>query len=352
MTGSTKRSSNSQKTSNASQSDNRRGGLYGSIITGTGAALPKKILTNADLERMVDTSDEWITTRTGIRQRHIAAESETLSKYGVAAGRQALEAARLDPADVNLIICATVTPDRPIPATACTIQHQLGCTKAGAFDMAAGCSGFIYALAVADQFVRSGACEHVLVVGGELLSKYLDWEDRSTCIIFADGAGAVILSRRSGQGGLLSFKLHADGALSDFIHVPAGGTALPASAETVRNRMHYIRMKGNETFKLAVRSIENVSREVLEMSGLTASDINLMIPHQANRRIIDAVGSRLGIPPERVYVNLDRVGNTSAASIPIALDEAVSRDLIHRGDRLLLAAFGAGLTWAGAVIEW
>ena len=352
MTGSTKRSSSSQKTSSASQSDNGRDTPHGSIVTGTGAALPKNVLTNADLERMVDTSDEWITTRTGIRERRIAAESETLSTYGTEAGRRALKAARLDPAKVNLVICATVTPDRPIPATACTIQHQLGCINAGAFDMAAGCSGFIYALAVAHQFILSGACEHVLVIGAELLSKYLDWKDRSTCIIFADGAGAVILSRRSGPGGLLSFKLRADGALSDFIHVPAGGTALPASAETVRDRMHYIRMKGNETFKLAVRSIEDISREVLEASGLKASDVSLMIPHQANRRIIDAVGSRLGIPPERVYVNLDRVGNTSAASIPIALDEAVSRNLLHRGDRLLLAAFGAGLTWAGALIEW
>jgi len=352
MTGSTKRSSSSRKASSASQSDDNLKGLFSSAISGTGAALPERVLTNADLERMVDTSDEWITTRTGIRERRIAEASETLSKYAVEAGRRALKAAELSPEAIDLIICATVTPDRPMPATSCTIQHQLGCSRAAAFDLAAGCSGFIYALAVADQFVRSGACQHVLVVGAELLSKYLDWKDRSTCIIFADGAGAVVLSRRQGEGGLLSFKLHADGALADFIHVPAGGTALPTSVETVRERKHYIRMRGNETFKLAVRSLEDVSREVLEARGLTAADVHLMIPHQANRRIIDAVGSRLGVPPERVYINIERVGNTSAASIPIALDEAVARNLIHRGDRLLLSAFGAGLTWAAALFEW
>jgi 3-oxoacyl-[acyl-carrier-protein] synthase-3 len=310
------------------------------------------VITNADLERMVDTSDEWILTRTGIRERRVAEPSETLSDYAVEAGRRALEAAGLEARDLDLIICATVTPDRPIPATACTIQDRLGAGRAAAFDMAAGCSGFIYALAVADQFVRAGTYRQVLVIGAELLSKYVDWKDRTTCIIFADGAGAVTLSRREGGCGVRAFSLHSDGSLADFIYVPAGGTALPPSEATVRERQHFIRMKGNETFKIAVRSLEEVSREVLEACGLTAADIALMIPHQANRRIIDAVGSRLGIDPQRVYVNIERLGNTSAASIPIALDEAVRRGLVKRGDRLLFSAFGAGLTWAAAVVEW
>jgi 3-oxoacyl-[acyl-carrier-protein] synthase-3 len=323
-----------------------------SAITGTGAAVPRRVITNADLERMVDTSDEWITTRTGIRERRVAEPSETLSDYAVEAGRQALEAAGVRPHDLDLIICATVTPDRPIPATSCTIQHRLGAARAAAFDMAAGCSGFIYALAVGDQFVRMGTYRQVLVIGAELLSKYVDWKDRTTCIIFADGAGAVLLSRRDGAGGVRGFSLHSDGSLADFIYVPAGGTALPPSETTVRERQHYIRMKGNETFKIAVRSLEEVSREVLEACHLGAADISLMIPHQANRRIIDAVGTRLGIDPRRVYVNIERLGNTSAASIPIALDEAVRRGLVKRGDRLLFSAFGAGLTWAAAVVEW
>ncbi len=347
-----KRSASSPKASSTLRSEAGRTRPSMSAITGTGAALPNRVLTNTDLERMVDTSDEWITTRTGIRERRIAEASETLSKFAVEAARKALRSAKVAPESVELVICATVTPDRPIPATSCTVQHELGCRKAGAFDLAAGCSGFIYALAVADQFVRCGAYQHVLIIGGELLSKYIDWKDRTTCIIFADGAGAVVLSAHEGSGGLLSFSLHADGALADFIHVPAGGTALPASETTVRQRQHYIRMRGNETFKLAVRSLEDVSLEVLEACGMTAADIDLMIPHQANRRIIDAVGNRLGIPADKVYINIDRVGNTSAASIPIALDEAVSQGLVRRGDRLLFAAFGAGLTWAAAIVEW
>jgi len=351
MTASTKRSSSSPKSS-ASRSEAGATPAFTAAITGTGASVPERVLTNADLERMVDTSDEWITTRTGIRERRVAGESETLSKFAVEAGRQALEAAGLAAQELDLVICATVTPDRPVPATACTIQHQLGASHAAAFDMAAGCSGFIYALAVADQFVRAGTYRHVLVIGAELLSKFVDWKDRSTCIIFADGAGAVLVSRRQGGGGLLGFSLHSDGSQADFIHVPAGGTLMPASEATVRERQHYIRMKGNETFKIAVRSLEEVSREVLQACGLTAADIALVVPHQANRRIIDAVGSRLGLPPERVYVNIERYGNTSAASIPIALDEAVRRGLVHPGDRLLFAAFGAGLTWAAAVVEW
>ena len=322
------------------------------VVTGTGAALPTRVLTNHDLEKMVDTSDDWITSRTGIKERRIAAEGEYLSQYATDAGKRALEMAGVAAEEIDLIICATVTPDRPIPSTACTIQQNLGSRKAAAFDLAAGCSGYIYALAVADRFLASGAYRHALVIGGELLSKYVDWQDRTTCIIFADGAGATVLSAREGVAGILATSLRSDGSMADFIHIPAGGTMLPTSEKTVRERQHFIRMKGNETFKIAVRSIEEVSREVITASGLSASDIDLYIPHQANRRIIEAVGTRLGLRGEQVYMNIDRVGNTSSASIPIALDEAVRAGKVEHGDILLFAAFGAGLTWGAALLRW
>jgi 3-oxoacyl-[acyl-carrier-protein] synthase-3 len=322
------------------------------VVTGTGAALPTRVLTNHDLEKMVDTSDDWITSRTGIKERRIAAEGEYLSQYATDAGKRALEMAGVAAEEIDLIICATVTPDRPIPSTACTIQQNLGSRRAAAFDLAAGCSGYIYALAVADRFLASGAYRHALVIGGELLSKYVDWQDRTTCIIFADGAGATVLSAREGVAGILATSLRSDGSMADFIHIPAGGTMLPTSEKTVRERQHFIRMKGNETFKIAVRSIEEVSREVIIASGLSASDIDLYIPHQANRRIIEAVGTRLGLRGEQVYMNIDRVGNTSSASIPIALDEAVRAGKVEHGDILLFAAFGAGLTWGAALLRW
>ena len=321
-------------------------------VTGTGSALPSRILTNHDLEKMVDTSDEWITTRTGIRERRIAGEGEYLSQYATAAGRKALEMSGVLAEEIDLIVCATVTPDRPLPSTACTIQENLGARRAAAFDLAAGCSGYIYALAVADRFLACGPMRHALVIGGELLSKYVDWQDRTTCIIFADGAGASVLSAKEGVAGILATSLKSDGSMADFIHIPAGGTMLPTSEKTVAERLHYIRMKGNETFKIAVRSIEDVSREVITASGLKASDIDLYIPHQANRRIIEAVGTRLGLRPDQVYMNIDRVGNTSSASIPIALDEAVRAGRVHPGDILLFAAFGAGLTWGAALLRW
>jgi 3-oxoacyl-[acyl-carrier-protein] synthase III len=322
------------------------------VVMGTGSALPERILTNKELEKMVDTSDEWITTRTGIKERRIAGDGEYLSLFATEASRKALEMSGVPAQEIDLIICATVTPDRQIPATACTIQENLRAKRAAAFDLAAGCSGYIYALAVADGFLAGGTYKNALVVGGEILSKYLDWQDRTTCIIFADGAGATVLSAREGTSGILATSLRTDGSMADFITLPAGGTMMPASEETVRNRMHYIRMKGNETFKIAVRSIEEVSREVIVASGLTASDLDLYIPHQANRRIIEAVGSRLGLKPEQVYVNIDRVGNTSSASIPIALDEVVRAGRVNRGDTLLFAAFGAGLTWGAALLRW
>jgi 3-oxoacyl-[acyl-carrier-protein] synthase-3 len=327
-------------------------GTRSAIITGTGMSVPSRIMTNHDLEKIVDTSDEWIQTRTGIRERRIARPDESVSKFAHAASQSALEMAGVSPQDIDLIICATVTPDVPIPATACLIQHSLGCQRAAAFDMQAGCSGFIYAQSVAKQFIVSGRCRNVLVVGAELLSKFLDWTDRTTCVIFADGAGAVVMSEGNLPRGVLASAMHSDGSMSDFIAMEGGGSKYPASAETVAKGMHFIRMRGNETFKIAVRSIEEVSREVLKMAGLTPDDVSWFIPHQANQRIIDAVGERLGIPAERCHVDVDRFGNTSAASIPIALDEAVRAGKVQRGDVILMAAFGAGLTWAASAVRW
>jgi len=327
-------------------------GTRSAIITGTGMSAPSRIMTNLDLEKIVDTSDEWIQTRTGIRERRIARPDEAVSLFAEGAARNALEMAGVAPDDLDLIICATVTPDAPIPATACLLQHRLGCHRAAAFDMQAGCSGFIYAQSVAKQFIVSGRCRHVLVVGAELLSKFLDWSDRTTCVIFADGAGAAVMSEGRLPRGILASALHSDGSMSDFITMEGGGSMHPASADTVAKGMHFIRMRGNETFKIAVRSLEDVSREVLQAAGLTPNDVSWFIPHQANQRIISAVGERLGIPPERCYVNIERFGNTSAASIPIALDEAVRAGRVQRGDIILMAAFGAGLTWAASAVRW
>lgn len=328
-----------------------RGGRR-AVIRGTGSSLPARILTNVDLERMVDTSNEWITSRTGIAERRIAEKSEFMSTFATRAAEEALGAAGIPGRDVDLVICATVTPDMPIPATACIIQDNLGARNAAAFDLGAGCSGFIYALAVADRFVVSGAYRNVVVIGAELLSKYVDWSDRSTCVLFGDGAGAVVLTPGEEPYGVLATAMHADGRMADYIYVPAGGTREPASEETVAARRHFIRMKGNETFKMAVRSMEDASREVLERAGLVASDIDLFIPHQANRRIIDAVATRLGLREDQAFVNIERVGNTSAASIPIALDEAARRGRLKRGDNVAFAAFGTGLTWGAAVCKW
>jgi len=322
------------------------------VITGTGMSVPERIVTNRDLEQLVDTSDEWIRTRTGIQERRIAAAGEGVSRYAGEAARLAIEAAGVAPAEIDMIILATVTPDMPIPATSCLLQHQLGCVNASAFDMQAGCSGFIYAQSVAKQFLLTGRCRHVVVIGAELLSKYLDWKDRATCVIFADGAGAVVMSAGEAPRGVLASALHTDGTMTDFICLPGGGATNPPSAETIERRLHYIRMRGNETFKMAVRSLEDVCREVLSASGLTTDDVDWFIPHQANRRIIDAVGHRLGIDESRCFVNIERYGNTSAASIPIALDEAVRAGKVERGDVVLMAAFGAGLTWAGSVVRW
>lgn len=322
-----------------------------SRILGTGHSLPARVVTNRDLEKIVDTSDEWITTRTGIRERRIAAEGEKLSDFAVAAARQALDMAGVEASSLDLILCATVTPDWHLPATACFVQRRLG-ARCPAFDLQAGCSGFLYALGTADAFLRAGTARRVLVVGGELLSKFINWKDRATCVIFADGAGAVVLESREGDRGVLGTRLHADGEMAEYISVPGLGTEHPASAETLEKGLHLIHMKGNETFRLAIRSLTDVCNEVLADCGLTTQDVSLFVPHQANKRIIDSVGERLGIGADRTWVNIDRVGNTSAGSIPIALDEAVRAGRVSQGDVLLLAAFGAGLTWAGAVVRW
>ena len=322
------------------------------IIAGTGSSVPDRVVTNKDLEKIVDTSDEWITTRTGIKERRISEPGEPLSRYATEASRRAIEAAGIDPLDLDLIVLATVTPDMPIPATACTVQHQLGAINATSFDLSAGCSGFIYAQSVAKQFLLSERCKHALVIGAELLSRYLDWEDRTTCVIFADGAGAAVMSGGDPPRGVLSSAMHSDGSMADFICMPGGGTIHPPSQEMLDKRLHYIKMKGNETFKVAVRSIEEVCREVLSAADLTTDDVDWLIPHQANLRIIKAVGHRLGIPDEKVFINVDRYGNTSAASIPIALDEAVREGQVRPGHIVLMAAFGAGLTWAASVARW
>ncbi len=322
------------------------------IISGAGMGVPERVVTNHDLEKIVDTSDEWIRTRTGISQRHIAGEGDSLSQYCVEASRRAMQAAGIGPEEVDLIILATVTPDMPIPATACTIQHALGCTRAAAFDMAAGCSGFLYAQSVAKQFLVNARYRNVLVIGAELLSKYLDWEDRTTCVIFADGAGAVVMSRGKEPRGLLASAMHTDGSLVDLICLPGGGALHPPGHAMIDQRLHYIRMRGNETFKVAVRSLEEVSREVLDAADLRPDDVDWFVPHQANRRIIDAVGSRLKIGEDRCVINVDRYGNTSAASIPIALVEGVESGRIKHGDLVLMAAFGAGLTWGASLVRW
>ena len=323
-----------------------------SRIVGTGAYLPKRVLTNHDLERMVDTSDRWITERTGIKERRIAAPEEATSDLAVHASRRALEAAGLSPRDLDLILVSTVTPDTPFPATACVVQEKLRARKAVAFDISAACSGFIYALAVADHFLTRGTYRNALVVGAEIFSRIINWKDRSTCVLFGDGAGAAVLIPSRGRRGLLSTHLHADGSHAKLLYVPAGGSRIPPSQESVAKNLHTVHMRGNETFKVAVRALAQAVQEALSHNGLTGEDVDLLIPHQANIRIIRATAKRLGLPMSKVFVNLDRYGNTSAASIPIALDEAVRQGRVHPNDLILFEAFGGGLTWASAVLRW
>ncbi len=321
-------------------------------ITGWGSAVPKKVLTNADLEKLVDTSDEWITSRTGISERHVVSPNESTSTLAIAAARQALERAEVSPWQVDLVICCTATPDFLFPATACLVQHEIGAENAGAFDLEAACAGFIYGLSVGSQFIKSGAYKTVLVVAAEALSRFIDWKDRSTCVLFGDGAGAVVLQPSDTPSGLLSFVLGSHGVGADLIKLPAGGAAKPATDNTVAMRDHYIKMNGQEVYRFAVRILGDSAIEALDKANLGYNDISLFIPHQANTRIIDSVARRLELDTDKVYMNIAKYGNTSAASIPIALCEAIDAGRVKAGDNLLFVAFGAGLTSAAAVVKW
>ena len=321
-------------------------------IAGVGSYVPAKILTNADLEKMVDTSDEWITTRTGIKERRIAAADEFTSDLGAEAARRAMKKVGITADRLDLIIVATITPDMPFPSTACLIQQKLGAHRAAAFDLEAACSGFIYALEIGQQFIMSRTYDTVLVIGAEKLSAITDWTDRNTCVLFGDGAGAAILQSRPSSHGLLTAVMGADGEKADLLFMPAGGSREPASPESVNARLHYLRMEGKETFKNAVQAMQTAAEEALGRCELDISRIKCIIPHQANRRIIESVAERLGAKPEQLFVNVNKYGNTSAASVAIALDEAVESGRIQRGDLILLVVFGAGLTWGAAVIEW
>jgi len=321
-------------------------------VTGTGSSVPAKVLTNHDLELMVDTTDEWILSRTGIKERRIAASDEYTSTFATRAALNALEMAGVAPEELDMIIVATVTPDFQFPSTACILQNNLKAHRAAAFDISAACSGFIYALATVDKFIKSGSVKKALIVGAEVLSRIVDWSDRNSCLLFGDGAGAVVVEAVDGCNGILDSMLKSDGSYWELLYLPGPGSRNPANQKTLDDRLVYIRMQGNEVFKLAVRAMEEAALQVLSAGGYTQKDIDLFVPHQANKRIIDAIGKRLGLPEDRVYVNLDRYGNTSAASIPIALDEANRTGRIQPGNLVLLDSFGGGLTWGAMSIIW
>lgn len=320
-------------------------------IISTGHSIPEGVLTNADLEQMVDTSDDWITTRTGIKERRKATKEEYTSLFAVRAAKQALDRAGVDPEEIDLVVCGTTTPDQILPSTGCIIQRDLGCHNAGAYDVVAACSAFLYALTTAESMIRTGQINYALVIGAEVLTKYVDYTDRSTCVIFGDGAGAALLGPVPEDRGILATKVRSDGRYEESLYARGGGTRYGTSHETIDNKMHYFTMKGNEIFKVAVRSMSEISLEMLTRAGYTVSDVDLVIPHQANQRITDAVTDRLGVAAEKVYSNIARLGNTSAASIPIALDECIQSGKLKEGDLLLMTAFGGGVTWGGTVIR-
>ncbi len=332
-----------------------------SRILGTGSYAPARVMSNAELEKLVDTSDQWISTRTGIRRRHIAADGETTSDMAAAAGRRALEAAGLNVADLDLVIVGTVTPDRPIPSCAAAVQRKLGAADVPAFDIAAACAGFIYGLTIADQFIATGTARCVLVIGVELLSRALNWKDRQTCVLFGDGAGAVVLGpsslMRPGESegvrraGILSSLIFTDGSLADALKIPAGGTARPVDAEVLRESANKVHMDGQDVFRTAVKQLTASSAQALKASGLTSRDLDWVVPHQANIRIISQVAQRLGFPLEKFVLDLDEYGNTSSASIPIALDEGVRDGRIKPGQHVLMCALGAGISWGAAVVR-
>ena len=321
-------------------------------IIGMGHAYPEGILTNADLEKIVETSDEWITSRTGIKQRHKAADNEYTSQFGSAAAKQAIERAGLKPEDIDIIVCATTTPDQIMPSTGALIQAQIGAVNAAGMDVFAACSGFLYGLTMVESMIRTGQIKYALVIGAEVLTKYVDYTDRGTCVIFGDGAGAAVLGPVPEGKGILATKIKSDGRYEEQLYAPGGGTKLGSTHETIDQGMHFFKMKGNELFKVAVRSMADISAEMLAKAGYTVDDVDIVIPHQANQRITDAVASRLGVPEEKVYSNIAEHGNTSSASIPIALDECIESGKVKEGSLVLLTAFGGGVTWGGTVLRF
>jgi len=321
-------------------------------IIGTGSYVPEKILTNSDLEKFLDTTDEWIVTRTGIRERHVAAEGETTSDLATNASRQALAMAGLQPDDLDLIVVGTISGDYPWPATACLVQQKLATRGQATFDVSAACCGFLYALSNAVAQIESGRARRALVIGAETLTRLVDWEDRNTCVLFGDGAGAVVVEAQEGESGVLSTHLHADGSYWELLYQPGFGSVNPPSVEGISARLPFLKMQGNEVFKIAVRSLHEVAIEALTANGYTAADVDLFVPHQANQRILDATAKRLGLREDQVFINVERFGNTSGASIPIALDEANRAGKLAAGDLVLLDAFGGGLTWASALLRW
>ncbi|MCL5959369.1 MAG: ketoacyl-ACP synthase III [Chloroflexi bacterium] len=326
-------------------------GAYAEIV-GWGKYVPSRVLSNEEFQKIVDTSDEWIRTRTGISERRLAGPKDTASSMAIKAALQALEVADVSPSKIDLVIAATSTPDYIFPATASLVQDAIGASNAGAMDVNAACSGFVYALSVANSFITSGMHQHVLVIGTDTLSRLLDYQDRSTCVLFGDGAGAVILQKTQRPTGMLSFVLGSDGSGVDLLHVPGVGGSNPATPENIQPRPHFIKMNGNEVFRFAVGAIVKASTQAIRAAGLTVEDIELFIPHQANARIIQSAAKSLKLPPERVFVNVDRYGNTSSASVAIALCEAIEQGRIHEGDHLVLVAFGGGLSWAAVVMQW
>ncbi len=325
-------------------------------VIGWGKYVPERVLTNEALSHIVDTSDEWIRTRTGITERRIADDGETTASISISAAQRAMEVAQLKPSELDLIIVATATPDHAFPATACLVQDALGAKNAAAFDLSAGCSGFIYALSVAADMIAAdngpGQTHNALVIGAETLSRITDWDDRSTCVLFGDGAGAVVIRSDGADGGVLSTVLGADGSGGDLLMLPAGGSREPASHRTVAERLHFLQMKGREVFRFAVRVMPEATRQALELADLTLADVDILIPHQANQRILDSAARSLALPPEKIFSNLERYGNTSAASIPIALCEAVEQGRVERGDLMVCVGFGAGLTWGATALRW
>ncbi|WP_019879480.1 beta-ketoacyl-ACP synthase III [Succinispira mobilis] len=326
--------------------------IYAAGILGIGCYVPEKILTNHDLEKMVDTSNEWIIERTGIKTRHIAAPEQATSDLATIAAQRALQSANVKAEDLDLIIVATASPDMAFPSTACLVQENIKATKAAAFDLSAGCSGFVYSLTVASQMIVSGLYKNILIIGAEALSKIMNWKDRNTCILFGDGAGAAVIGRVEDGYGTLGFNLGADGSGGHTLCQPAGGSRIPASLETVEKDMHYIHMSGNEVFKFAIKVMGEAANAALQAANISANEVDLFVPHQANIRIINSAAKRLGLSMDKVVVNLEKYGNTSAASIPIALCEALEQGRIKKGDNVALVGFGAGLTWAACVLKW